>query len=107
MRKFFSWIAAHPYIVIGIVLLITLGFLAFIPRLRTDTDFSNYIDRTDPTVMAMERAGARYGAQSLLMVAVENEAGIFNLATLTKIGRLAESFEKITGVDDSQSTVIP
>ncbi len=103
MRKFFSWIAAHPYIVIGIVLLITLGFLAFIPRLRTDTDFSNYIDRTDPTVMAMERAEARYGAQSLLMVAVENEAGIFNLATLTKIGRLAESFEEIAGVDEVTS----
>ena len=103
MRKFFSWIAAHPYIVIGIVLLITLGFLAFIPRLRTDTDFSNYIDRTDPTVMAMERAEARYGAQSLLMVAVENEAGIFNLATLTKIGRLAESFEQIAGVDEVTS----
>ena len=103
MRKFFSWIAAHPYIVIGIVLLITLGFLAFIPRLRTDTDFSNYIDRTDPTVMAMGRAEARYGAQSLLMVAVENEAGIFNLATLTKIGRLAESFEEIAGVDEVTS----
>ena len=103
MRRFFSWIAAHPYIVIGIVLLITLGFLAFIPRLRTDTDFSNYIDRTDPTVMAMERAEARYGAQSLLMVAVENEAGIFNLATLTKIGRLAESFEQIAGVDEVTS----
>jgi len=103
MRKFFSWIATHPYIVIGIVLLITLGFLAFIPRLRTDTDFSNYIDRTDPTVMAMERAEARYGAQSLLMVAVENEAGIFNLATLTKIGRLAESFEEIAGVDEVTS----
>jgi len=103
MRKFFSWIAAHPYIVIGIVLLITLGFLAFIPRLRTDTDFSNYIDRTDPTVMAMERAEARYGAQSLLMVAVENDAGIFNLATLTKIGRMAESFEQIAGVDEVTS----
>jgi len=103
MRKFFSWIAVHPYIVIGIVLLITLAFLAFIPRLRTDTDFSNYIDRTDPTVMAMERAEARYGAQSLLMVAVENDAGIFNLATLTKIGRMAESFEQIAGVDEVTS----
>ena len=103
MRKFFSWIATHPYITIGIVLLITLGFLAFIPRLRTDTDFANYIDKTDPSVIAMERAEARYGAQSLLMVAVENDAGIFNLATLTKIGRMAESFEQIAGVDEVTS----
>ena len=103
MRRFFSWIATHPYITIGIVLLITLGFLAFIPRLRTDTDFANYIDRTDPSVIAMERAEARYGDQSLLMVAVENEAGIFNLATLTKIGRMAESFEQIAGVDEVTS----
>jgi len=100
MRKFFELIADHPYFTIGVILLITLVFLAFIPRLHTDTDFSNYIDKTDPTVMAMERAEDRYGAQGLLMVAVENEDGIFNTATLERIERMQKRFEAILGIDE-------
>ena len=46
MRRFFEWIVDHPYLTIGVILLITLGFLAFIPRLRVDTDFSHYIDKS-------------------------------------------------------------
>jgi predicted RND superfamily exporter protein len=51
VRRFFEAIVDHPYFTIGVICLITLGFLAFIPRLRTDTDFSHYIDKDDPTVM--------------------------------------------------------
>lgn len=100
MRRFFEAIADHPCVTMGVVLVITLAFLAFIPRLRTDTDFSNYIDRSDPTIVAMERAENRYGSQSLFMVAVENEAGIFNTATLTKIYQMQQRFEEIPSVDE-------
>ena len=100
MRRFFALIVDHPYFTIGVILLITLGFLAFIPRLRMDTDFSHYIDKDDPTVMAMERAEDRYGAQALLMVAVENENGIFNRETLEKISAMEQAFAELAGVDE-------
>jgi len=100
MRRFFEAIVDHPYFTIGVILLITLGFLAFLPRLRTDTDFSHYIDKDDPTVMAMERAEDRYGTQALLMVAVENENGIFNRETLEKISTMERAFSELAGVDE-------
>jgi len=100
VRRFFEAIVDHPYFTIGVICLITLGFLAFIPRLRTDTDFSHYIDKDDPTVMAMERAENRYGTQALLMVAVENENGIFNRETLKKISTMERAFAELAGVDE-------
>jgi hypothetical protein len=100
MRRFFEWIVDHPYLTIGVILLITLGFLAFIPRLRVDTDFSHYIDKSDPTVAAMERAEDRYGSQELFLVAVENKNGIFNRETLEKISAMQEAFEGLRGVDE-------
>ncbi|MCX6095397.1 MAG: MMPL family transporter [Candidatus Bipolaricaulota bacterium] len=100
MRRFYEWIADHPYVVIGITLCVTAVFLAFIPRITTDTDFSHYIDPNDPGLVATRRAEDRYGAQSLLMVAIENTQGIFNQATLTKVAEMQAAFAAIDGVDD-------
>lgn len=99
MRRGFEWIADHPLIALGVISLVTVGFLIFIPSLTTDTDFSNYIDKDDPALRAMERAEGRYGDQSLLLIAVENDEGIFNVKTLTKIDRLQRRLEVIRGVD--------
>lgn len=100
MRRAYEWIADHPYRVIGLVLCITVVFLAFIPRLAIDTDFSHYIDQNDPALVATRRAEDRYGAQSLLMVAVENVQGIFNQATLTKIAEMQGELATIAGVEE-------
>jgi len=100
MRRFFEFIADHPYVTIGVILIVTVGFAAFVPRLHTDTNFKNYMDKNDPTVQAMDRAEDRYGSQDLFMIAVENDDGIFNKETLTKISRMQAEFEHITGVDE-------
>ncbi len=103
MRRFFEFIADHPYVTIGAIIIITVAFAAFVPRLHTDTNFKNYMDKSDPTVQAMDRAEDRYGSQDLFMIAVENDGGIFNTATLTKISQMQAEFEEIAGVDEVTS----
>ena len=93
MRRFFEFVADHPYVMIGIILIITVGFASFVPRLTTDTNFKNYMDKNDPTVKAMDRAEDRYGSQDLFMIAVENDSGIFNRETLTKMSQMQADFE--------------
>lgn len=100
MRRFFAFVADHPYVTLGVIAIITLGFLAFVPRLHTNTNFVSYLDKTDPTVQAMDRAEDRYGSQDLLMVTLVNDAGIFNTETLTKIDRMQSEFASIPGVDE-------
>lgn len=100
MRRFFSLVADHPYITLGVIAIITLGFLVFIPRLRTDTDFTNYLSKDDPAVQAMDRAEDRFGSQDLLMIALLNESGIFNTETLTKVQQIQTDLVAVTDVDE-------
>ena len=100
MRRFFEFVADHPYVTIGVILAITVALASFVPRLHTDTNFKNYMDKNDPTVRAMDRAEDRYGSQDLFMIAVENDSGIFNTGTLTKISQMQSEFGKISGVDE-------
>jgi len=78
MRRFFEFVADHPYVTISVILAITVAFASFVPRLHTDTNFKNYMDKNDPTVQAMDRAEDRYGSQDLFMIALENDNGIFH-----------------------------
>jgi len=100
LRKVFGWIADHPVVTVALVLVATAAIASFIPRLETETDFSTYIDPNDPDVVAMRRAEARYGSQSLLMVTLENESGIFDETTLARIDRIGKAFAEIPGVEE-------
>jgi uncharacterized protein len=100
VRRFFEFIADHPRITIGVILVITIAFASFVPRLSIDTNFKNYMDENDPTVQAMNSAQDRYGSQDMLMIALENDEGIFNQETLTKISQMQAEFENIPSVDE-------
>ncbi|MGQ9602010.1 MAG: efflux RND transporter permease subunit [Candidatus Bipolaricaulia bacterium] len=100
MRKVVEWIVAHPRTVVLIVVAITLGFAAAIPKITTLTDFKEYLSRDDPAVKAMDRAEDRYGSQTFFSVSVVAPDTIFKVSTLEKIKALREEFEKIIGVDE-------
>jgi len=100
MRKIIEWIVNHPWLVIGLVGVITLLFLAAIPRLTTLADFKEYISKGDPAIAAMDRAEERYGSQTFFMVAIETEDTVFKAETLEKIKEMQREFEGIIGVDE-------
>ncbi len=100
-QRFFALVIDHPYLTLVVILLISIGFAAFIPQLILKTDFADFIGRDDPAVQAMERARERFGVPpSMFMVTVVNEAGIFNHATLSKIESMQERFAQLHGVDE-------
>lgn len=99
IHRFFGHIADHPIRAIVGIVLVTAVLCAFIPRLTMQTNFRDYLDRNDPTVQAMDRAEARFGAPGLFMVTLVNDAGVFNPATLERIAELQADFAGIDGVD--------
>ena len=103
MTRLFEWIVDHPYLSIGIVLLVTIGFALFIPQLRSETDFREFISKDDPVIKAWDRAEERYGRQFGITIMVINEEGIFNTETLTKIKRMEEELKRIRGVKEVTS----
>lgn len=99
MRKIVEWVVDHPRMVIGFVILITIGFAIFLPQLTMETDFKEYLSKENPAVKAMERAEDRYGSQTFFMVAIKAEDTIFKTSTLEKIKKMRREFEEIIGVE--------
>ncbi|MCI2425308.1 efflux RND transporter permease subunit [Candidatus Acetothermia bacterium] len=100
-KRFFTLIIDHPYRTLVVILLISIGLAAFIPQLTIKIDFADFLDRDDPAVQAMERVQERFGLPPIMfMVAVTNEAGIFNYTTLSKIESMQERFAQLPGVDE-------
>lgn len=105
MRKVIAWIVDHPWVVIGAVVLVTIGALVAIPHISTQTKFEDYLSDNDPAVAAMNRVEDRYGKQTFFMVSVVADDTIFKTETLEKIVAMRKEFEEIKGVKDAKGPI--
>jgi uncharacterized protein len=85
-----EWATDHPKTILGIVAAITVLAMAFMPLLKMDVDFTNYLNRKDPAVIAADEAKERFGSQLRLIVSIEDPRGVFRSETLG----LTETLEK-------------
>jgi predicted RND superfamily exporter protein len=95
---FYRFAIRHPIVVLLALAAITGVFTAFISQLEIDTDFSNYLNRNDPAVIAADEASDRYGAQLRTMIIVEASDGLFNAETLSRIDALEDELEELSVV---------
>ncbi len=105
MRRIATWIVDHPWVVIGLAIVVTAGALAAIPHLTTQTDFKDYLSKSDPAVQAMDRAEDRYGSQTFFMVSIVAPDTIFKTETLEKIVSLRKELAAIPGVDEATGPI--
>ena len=98
-----GWIVDHPWWVIALTGAVTLLFAAFIPGIKTEQDFREYLPRDDPAVQALEEAEERYGAQIFSLIAFEADDTVFKVSTLEKIKDLEDRIAEIPGVEEVQS----
>jgi len=103
MRRLMGWIVDHPWWVIALTGAVTLLFAAFIPGIKTEQDFREYLPRDDPAVQALEEAEERYGAQIFSLIAFEADDTVFQVSTLEKIKDLEDRIAEIPGVEEVQS----
>ena len=96
----FRWTLRHPVLVLILLGAITAAFACFISKIEIDVDFANYLNRSDPAVIAAEEAGDRYGSQLRLMVLVEVGRSIFDAETLARLDALENAIEDIDVVDE-------
>ncbi len=78
-----EWSLHHPWTVIVFAGAVTLLAILFVPSLRTDVDFANYLNRSDPAVIAADEARARFGSQLRIIVMIEDPRGVFRADTLS------------------------
>jgi uncharacterized protein len=96
-----GWATDHPKTILICVAALTALAVSFIPQLRVDVDFSNYINPEDPAVIAAKEAGDRFGSQLRLMVTVKDPQGVFRAETLAFIEELEKALDALPVVADT------
>src|SRR4030066_1338979 len=89
----------HPWLVIAIVAIITLGFAIQFPKMKPDTNPKHLLpDTSDVRVWndEVDKTFALY--EDMIVLGIVNEKSVLNKETLGKIQRITDEILKIKGV---------
>ncbi len=95
-----KWSVEHPRIVTLVMIVLTLGFAALMPRVHVDTDPENMLSADNPARVFDREMKQRFAVHDMIVVGVVNEKdpdGVFNPGSLRKIYALTEFAKRLDG----------
>ena len=98
MIKISKLIINNPKKTILCLVLISLFFGVFVPRISFNADMKEMVPMDDPVINDLQEAVEVFGSQNFLMVVLQSD-NIFEIDTLKKIDRLSEEFSLLKGVE--------
>jgi len=96
--KISKLIVDNPKKTILCLVLISLFFGLFMPRVSFNADMKEMVPMDDPVIKDLQEAVEVFGSQNFLMVVLQSDS-IFEIDTLKKINRLSEEFSLLKGVE--------
>lgn len=89
----------HPWLIIAIVAIITLGFAIQFPKITIDTDPKNMLPATSDVRVYNDSVEKDFSLhKDTIVLGIVNKNGIFNQATLEKVARITDEILKLKGV---------
>ncbi|MBI5328698.1 MAG: MMPL family transporter [Deltaproteobacteria bacterium] len=101
MKKFSltSFSVDHPWLIVAIIAIITLGFAIQIPKITIDTDPKNMLPATSDVRVYNDSVEKDFALhKDTIVLGIINKNGIFNQTTLEKIARITDEAQKLKGV---------
>ena len=99
VHRLASFSVDHPWLVIGLTVLLTVGFGLQLPKITTDTDPKHMLPATSPVRQYNDQVEREFGLHAdNLAVGIVNERGVVNRDTLAHIAELTRQIQKIPGV---------
>ncbi|HOB40136.1 MAG: MMPL family transporter [Limnochordia bacterium] len=102
MQRWFKLVLDHPWVVMGVVVVLTAFAASFLPRITFDASIDAMIPEDDPVLLELMEVVDDFGTQDLFLIAVQSD-NVFNPAVLKKIHDLAAELEALPGVAEVQS----
>ncbi|WP_198262928.1 efflux RND transporter permease subunit [sulfur-oxidizing endosymbiont of Gigantopelta aegis] len=85
----------YSKIILLLLLLITLGFASQLRHLQIDDDILNMIPTDHPARLLQENIEQQFGLRDLVILAVENPQGAFNVESLARIKSLSDYLQSL------------
>lgn len=89
----------HPWLIIAIVAIVTLGFAIQFPKFTIDTDPKNMLPATSDVRVYNDSVERDFSLhKDTIVLGIVNKNGIFNQTTLKKIARITDEILKLKAV---------
>ncbi len=101
LHRIVDWCLHNPKTIIGIYVLITIGFLTQFPSIKIDTDPENMLRADEPVRVAHHEFKEQFALHDTIVVGVVNDSGqngVFTPKILTNIASITADIEEIDGV---------
>ena len=91
MEKLLRNLLKAPWAVVAVIMVVSaLFFMQMKDKSRMETDLDEYMPKDHPAFLYSDQAEEWFGINDGIIVAIENQNGIFNTATLDTIKQLTK-----------------
>ena len=105
MEKLLKKLLNLPWIVVGLTIIISvLFFMQMKQNTRMETDLDKYMPQDHPAFVYSDQAEEWFGINDGIIVAIENQNGIFNAATLDTLKQLTKRLQKMEEIEKADVT---
>ncbi len=105
MEKLFRKLQNLPWLVLGLTIVLSaLLFMQMKQNSRMETDLDKYMPEDHPAFVYSDQAEEWFGINDGIIVAIENQNGIFNTATLDTLKQLTRRLQKMEEIEKADVT---
>jgi len=105
MKTIRDKILNHPYLVMGVILLLTIFFFKQIKdKGRMETDLDKYMPRNHPAFVYSDEAEEMFDIKDGIIIAIEAPESIYNPETLQKIKDITKALQKMDEIHKADVT---
>jgi len=105
MEKLLSKILQFPKTVLILILVVSVGFFIVMKKnSRMETDLDKYMPQKHPAFVYSNEAEDWFDIKDGIIIALENENGVFNTETLQKVKDLTKSLQKMKEIEKNDVT---
>ena len=98
-KRLAAFSVEHPWLVIGLTVLVTLGFASRLPGAVADTDPKHMLPVTSPVRQYNDLVERDFALHAdVIALGVVNDRGIVNRTTLTRLAELTREIRRMPGV---------
>ena len=105
MEKILKKLLNQPWIIVGLTIIISvLFFMQMKQNTRMETDLDKYMPQDHPAFVYSDQAEEWFGINDGIIVAIENQNGLFNTATLDTLKQLTRRLQKMEEIEKADVT---
>jgi len=105
MEKLLNKLLKYPWLILALILITSVGFFKVMKsNSRMETDLDKYMPQNHPAFVYSNKAEEWFNIKDGIIIAIENQEGIYNSGTIQKVKDLTKALQKMKEINKHDVT---